>query len=111
MILRNCTDVPVIGQAGSFGIHREAIGDQSMRVGDREFGAPVSLGNLIHNHVPILPPMKVRQQHQSRVGDEQDFAILRRVLQMLNDVSNDPIAGLAVDRSNSNFGCQTGEVS
>ena len=44
------------------------------------------------------------------MGDEQDFAIHRRVLQMLDDVGDHPIAGLAVDRAEPDFRRQTGEV-
>ena len=76
-----------------------------------ELGTPVGLWHLVHDHVPILPPMEIRQQHQSGVGDEQDFAIQRRVLDMLDDVGDHPVAGLAVDRTEPDFGRQTGEVS
>ena len=44
------------------------------------------------------------------MGDEQDFPVQRRMLQMLDDVADHPIAGLAVDRLNSDFGRQTCEV-
>ena len=44
------------------------------------------------------------------MGDEQDFPIQRRVLQMFDDVADHPIAGLAVDRTEPDFRRQTGEV-
>ena len=44
------------------------------------------------------------------MGDEQDFPIQRRVLQMLDDVGDHPIAGLAVDRTEPDFRRQTSEV-
>src|ERR1700722_9896144 len=44
------------------------------------------------------------------MGDEQDFAILRRVFGMLDDVGDHPIAGLTVDCSEPDSGRQAGEV-
>jgi hypothetical protein len=49
-------------------------------------------------------------QHQRRMGDEQDFPVHRRVLQMFDDVSDHPVAGPAVDRSDAYLRRQTGEI-
>ena len=44
------------------------------------------------------------------MGDEQDFAIQRCMLGMLDDVSDHSIAGLAVDRTETHLWRQAGEV-
>src|ERR1700722_18452484 len=110
MIPWNRPNVAVIGKARSLGINREAVGDESMVVVYAELGTPVSLRYLVHDHVPILPPMKVWQQHQSRVGDEQDFSTRGRVLGMLDDVGDHPVAVLAVDPKETYIRRQAGEV-
>src|ERR1700722_10808157 len=110
MVLWNRSDVTVIGKARSLGIDREAVGDEPAVVAYPELTGPIGLRYLVHDHVPILPPMKVWQQHQSRVGDEQDFSTRGRVLGMLDDVGDHPVAGLAVDRTETYLRRQAGEV-
>src|ERR1700722_335665 len=73
IVLWNRADVTVIGKARSLGIDREAVSNEPMMVLYAELTGPICLRYLVHDHVPILPPMEEWQQHQSRVGDEQDF--------------------------------------
>ena len=70
MIPWNRPNVAVINKARSLGINREAIRDEPMMVANAELTGPIGLRYLVHDDVPILRPMKVWQQHQSRVGDE-----------------------------------------
>ena len=60
--------------------------------------------------MPIHLSVEVGQQHQGRMGDEQNFAIERRMLRVLDDICDHPIAVLAVDRTESYVRRQFGEV-
>ena len=104
-ILRHSPHVSVVSKVGSLRVNREAVSDQPMGVRDAELAAPVGLWYLVHDDVPILPPVEIGQQHQRRVGDEQDFAILRCVLAVIDDVSDHPVTRLAMDRAEANIGC------
>lgn len=64
---------------------------------NRELAAPVGLWDFIHQRVPVLLPVDVRQPHESRVRDEQHLSIRRCMLHVVNDVSDDPSAVLAVN--------------
>ena len=86
------------------------IGHEPVGAWDVEFAAPVGLRNLVHNDMPVWSSMEVGQQHQGGVGDEQNLTIERRVLQVLDDVGNNLVAGLAVDGSAPNLGHEAGEV-
>jgi hypothetical protein len=95
----------------SFGVYLEAVGDQTVGLWHVELGTPISLRNLVENQVPILPPVKIRQQHQRRVGDEQNFPIQRGMFGMIDDVRDHTVAGFAVDRTETpHLRRQAGEV-
>ena len=110
VVSRHCAHIAVVGEVHPFWIDSDAVRDQSVGARHVEFCAPVGLRYLIEDKVPIGLPVKVGQQHERRVGDEQDFAIHRRVLSVVYDIGDHSIAGLAVDRTEPDFWCQTGEA-
>ena len=54
--------------------------------------------------------MNVGKQHQSTMGDEQDFSARGRVLAVNDDVGDHPVAVLAVYRAETYLRRQAGEV-